>query len=343
MFRQNSTMSQVWVPDTDPGENKLILIEEETPNGNLHNDNNNYSNSSKCPDFCRKYRMATSMRDLVSLMFWKALFAEFVGTFFLVLVALGSTVQGWQPDDLDVVQISLSFGLCVATIITIIGHISGGHINPAVTMAMLVTRRISLIKALLYIVFQCAGAVAGAALLKRVTPAIRQGGLGTTTLNVGVSPAMGFGIEFFITMVLVLTVFATCTDSTNVTGRGGSFALTIGLSVTVGHLWAVEFCGASMNPARSFGPAVVMNIWEDHWVYWLGPMTGGIFAGLLYDNILATNASIAKVRDLLLSPQFDAEAYPERMQSTIHDIEDMRSQENMACTSADGDHPMLNP
>lgn len=273
---------------------------------------------------CYICRMETSIDDVRSLTFWKALFAEFFGTFLLVLVAVGSTVQGWRPGDLDVVQIALTFGLAVATSVWIIGHVSGGHINPAVTMAMLVTRRISLIRAIMFIVCQCVGSIAAAGLLKALTPPELRGGLGTTTLSEGVTPAMGFGIELFITMFLVLTVFATC-DSKR-TDHGGSFPLTIGLSVTMGHLWAVEFCGSSMNPARSLGPAVVMEIWNDHWIYWIGPLTGGIIAGLLYDNLLAANASVKKARDFMLSAKFEDDRYPSKSERGTRSDDEYESQ-----------------
>ncbi|KAL4234446.1 Aquaporin-4 [Mactra antiquata] len=278
---------------------------------------------------CYTLRMQTSLEDIRSLMFWKAVFAEFLGTFILVIAAVGSTVQAWHPeinDPVDIVQIALSFGICVATSVWIIGHVSGGHINPAVTCAMLVTRRVSLIRAIVFIIAQCIGSIAGAGLLKRLTPDAQIGGLGTTTLSDGVTPAMGFGIELCITSFLVLTVFAAC-DSKR-TDLGGSFPLTIGLSVTMGHLWAVEFCGSSMNPARSLGPAVVMEIWDDHWVYWVGPITGGIIAGLLYDNILASNASLVKARDFLMSSQFDDGKYPAR-KTQIRVLEDEYEAEAM--------------
>ena len=185
-----------------------------------------------------KYRMLTSLDDFRSLMFWRAVLAEYIGTFILVLLAVGSTVQGWEDDKLDVVQIALSFGLCVATSVWIIGHISGGHINPAVTIAMLVTRKISLIRAFLFIIVQCLGAISGAGLIYVFTPAAQRGGLGCTTLNTGITPGMGVGIELFITAVLIFTVFAACDK--NRKDLGGSFPLTIGLSVTLGHLWAVS-------------------------------------------------------------------------------------------------------
>lgn len=311
-YRQNSQMSQVWVPD--PSETNLI--------------DNSPPKPKKCGILLNRFRIQTSVDDIRSVVFWKALFAEFAGTFFLVLIGVGSTVQGWRKDPLDIVQIAFTFGLCVTIVVWIIGHISGGHINPAVTVAMFVTRRISLIKAVLYIIFQCAGAVAGAGMLRSLTPVVQQGGLGTTTLSEGVSPGMGLGIEFFITMLLVLTVFATCDNKRK--DHEGSFQLTIGLAVAVGHLWAVEFCGSSMNPARSFGPAVVMNIWDNHWVYWVGPLAGGITAGFLYDIVLASNASLVKARDCLLTSRFDDDAYPAR-KAVIKILEE----EYQACKTAE--------
>lgn len=187
---------------------------------------------------CYTFRMQTSLDDVKSLLFWKAVFAEFVGTFILVITALGSTVQGWDPDSLDIVQIALSFGFAVATSVWIIGHISGGHINPAVTVAMLVTRRVSLLRAIMFIISQSLGAIAAAGVLKSLTPEEQVGGLGTTTLNKGMTPAQGFGVELCITAFLVFTVFASC-DSKR-TDLGGSFPLSIGFSVAMGHLWAVS-------------------------------------------------------------------------------------------------------
>lgn len=187
---------------------------------------------------CYTCAAQTSLDDVRSVVFWKALFAEFFGTFILVLIGLGSTVQGWQNDTFDVVQVAFCFGLAVALSIWIVGHISGGHINPAVTIAMLVTRRASFIRAIMYIICQCIGSIAATALMLVFTPSAQRGALGTTSLSGGVTPAMGFGIELCITMVLVLTVFATC-DSKR-TDHGGSFPLIIGLSVTMCHLWAVS-------------------------------------------------------------------------------------------------------
>ena len=195
----------------------------------------NYTVKRGC---CYKFRMQTSIDDIKSSAFWRAVFAEFLGTFLLVLFATGATRQDWQPDTLDIVQIALSFGLSVATCVWIIGHVSGGHINPAVTCAMLVTRRISFVRTVLYIISQCVGAIAASAFLKAVTPSAIIGSLGATTLSDDVTSGMGCGIEFFITFGLIATVFAAC-DSKR-TDLGGSKPLAIGFSIAIGHLWAVS-------------------------------------------------------------------------------------------------------
>jgi len=207
----------------------------------------------------------------------KALLAEFVGTMLLVLLACGACTAH-SLGNLDVVRIALAFGLTVATMAQSIGHISGCHINPGVTAGLLVGRKIGLIKGLLYIVVQCIGAIVGAALLMAVTG--KSAGIGEvgTRLNAG----QGFAIEFFITFALVLVVYAAAADEDNAGSVKGSAPLAIGLAISIGHLFAVPLTGAGMNPARSLGTAVITNTFANHWIYWVGPILGGIAAGLIY-------------------------------------------------------------
>ena len=223
-------------------------------------DRDNHSRSRGC---CYKFRMQTSIDDVKSSAFWRAVFAEFLGTFLLVLFALGATRQDWQADTLDIVQIALSFGFSVATSVWIIGHISGGHINPAVTCAMLVTRRISFIRTVLYIIVQCLGAITASAFLKAVTPSAIIGTLGATTLSDGMTSGMGCGVEFFITFGLVATVFAAC-DSKR-TDLGGSVPLAIGFSISVGHLWAVSVIHSIRNIGSKFVYNCIIIIYISWW------------------------------------------------------------------------------
>lgn len=182
--------------------------------------------------------MATSLDDLKSPLFWRGIVAECLGTMFLTLIGCGSCI-GWDDTyNPTMVQIALCFGLSVGTVVWCIGNCSGGHINPAVTMAMLVTRHISVVRGLFFVFAQCAGAAAGSAILMGLTPAKYRGNLGATLVNPELSVSQGFGVEFMITFVLVLTVFAACDSQRK--DLNGSAPLTIGLSVTVCHLWAVS-------------------------------------------------------------------------------------------------------
>jgi len=204
----------------------------------------------------------------------QALIAEMLGTMFLVLIGCGSCYMHRDAngsgtvtvDELDCVRIALAFGVTIVIMAQSIGHVSGCHINPAVTIGLITGGRIGLVKGLLYIIMQCIGAMIGAGLLKAFIP----GNLaGVTNLSAGIGVGQGIGIEFFMTFVLVMCVMSP-----------GATPLYIGLSVSTCLLFAIPFTGASLNPARSFGPAVVSAIWANHWVYWVGPILGGVAAAL---------------------------------------------------------------
>ncbi|XP_067009388.1 aquaporin AQPAe.a [Anabrus simplex] len=213
---------------------------------------------------------------------WKPLLAEFLGTLLLNFFGCGSCVDIERSTGVPHVLIALTFGLTIMAVVQGIGHVSGGHINPAVTCGMLVTGNITIIKGFLYIVVQCLGAIAGSAVLKALTPEPAQGSLGTTVLGKDVTPVQGFGVEFFLGFVLLFVIFGVCDNNKPETKP--ITPLVIGLTIAMGHLAAIDYTGSSMNPARSLGSAVISNIWTDHWVYWLGPILGGIAASLIYKH-----------------------------------------------------------
>lgn len=243
--------------------------------------------------------MKDNLEDLLSPNLWRSLACETVGTLVIVLLGCGAWIQ-WGVAAVNVVQVALAFGLAVATMLWCFAHISGGHFNPALTAATLVTRRVSIVRGLLYVVAQVVGAVLGAGVLYGLTPAGLRGHLGATVIPVHsqLTAAQAFGVEFLITFVFVLAFFSS-RDSDR-SDLGGSYPLTVGLAVVVCHLFAINYTMAGMNCARSFGPAVISGVWDDHWVYWVGPLAGGVLAGLLYDYVFAAGATAAKARKCLL-------------------------------------------
>ncbi|XP_074646932.1 aquaporin-4-like isoform X2 [Tubulanus polymorphus] len=206
--------------------------------------------------------MATSLDDLRSPVFWRGCVAECLGTMFLTFIGCGSCIS-WTKENSSPVQIGLAFGLAVGTLIWCLGNASGGHINPAVSVAMVVTGKISIARTMLYMFAQCGGAIVGAGILRGVTPYQVSEKIGATVLATFMTPAQGFGVEFLISFILVFTVFATCDTKRN--DLKGCGPLAVGLAVVTGHLMAVNFTGSGMNPARSFGPAVVTGFWSNHW------------------------------------------------------------------------------
>jgi aquaporin TIP len=209
--------------------------------------------------------------------------AEFVGTFALVFVGAGSIMTAAGPaDQSPLLAAALAHGLVIAVFASAVGHISGAHFNPAVTLAFLVTRRMAPLLAVVYWVTQFAAAVLGALLLRWMYPAHLRDGLklGAPFLE-GVSDAQGFVIEAILTFFLVWVIFACAADPR---GTFKSIAgLAIGFTISLDILMGGPLTGAAMNPARAFGPELVQNFWGDAWVYYTAPLAGAGIAGLLYD------------------------------------------------------------
>ncbi|XP_036386612.1 aquaporin-4-like [Megalops cyprinoides] len=286
-----------------------------------------------------------AFKEVLTKNFLRAICGEFLATMLFLLLSLGSTVN-WadskdEPQASTRVLISLCFGLSVATMVQGFSHISGAHINPAVTVAMVFTRKVNLVKTFFYLLAQCLGAVAGTAILYVVTPKTVRGHFGVTAISSDLTLIQAFIVEMMITLQLVFTVFATCDPK-----RGdlkGSAALAIGFSVCVGHLFAIQYTGASMNPARSLGPAFITWNWVDHWVYWVGPIVGGIIAGILYKYLCLANLDLKKYMRQAFSKDTSEKHHKEEEADCHHiiDVEKVESIEPDAFLILDTEKPEL--
>jgi aquaporin NIP len=203
--------------------------------------------------------------------------AEGFATFALVFAGCGAIiVNNERGGALGAAGVAVSFGLVIMVMIYATGHISWAHINPAVTLAFTATRHFAVRNAAAYIPSQLAGAVA-AALLLRIAWEGTPAKLGATVPSVGVGPALLY--EFVMTAFLMFVIMAVATDTRAV---GPAAAIAIGGTVALDALFGGDVTGASMNPARSLGPALVASEWTDFWIYFLAPVTGALAGAVLY-------------------------------------------------------------
>ncbi|HYY34290.1 MAG TPA: aquaporin [Gaiellaceae bacterium] len=205
--------------------------------------------------------------------------AELVGAFALTFVGAGSIMATGG----SLLGIAAAHGLILAIMVTALGHISGGHFNPAVTFGFLITGRIVAGLAAMYWAAQLAGATLAALLLKWIFPndVVKQFKLGAPVLNDRIAVAPGLVLEIVMTFFLVWVVFATAADPRGAFKSIAGFA--IGLTIAADILMGGPLTGAAMNPSRAFGPQLVDWEWADGWIWYLGPLIGGGIAALAYE------------------------------------------------------------
>ncbi len=220
---------------------------------------------------------------------WRHFAAEFIGVFALVFIGGGAVITSPMLSmQAAVLSIALAHGLIMAVMVTATMRISG-HLNPAITAGFLVTRRIEPMMAVVYWIAQITGAIVAAYALQALYPenVVAATRLGGQSISSDINMIQAISLEAIATFFLMFVVFGTAVDSR--APKVGGFA--IGLTVTAGILAIGPLTGGSMNPARSFGPALVTHIFEGQTAYWVGPILGAVVAALLYDRLFMTRAT----------------------------------------------------
>jgi aquaporin TIP len=211
----------------------------------------------------------------------KRAIVEFIGPFALCFMGIGAIILFGD----NIVAVALAHGLAIGLCITAAGHISGGHFNPAVTISMLATGRISPNEAGVYIVSQLLGAVAACVVLLATFPSeLREAvGFGIPAVGPGFSSGNALVAEIVTTFFLVFVIFGVAVD--NRSGKAIT-GLAIGLTITMDILGTGGVSGAAMNPARWFGPAIVDTNFTDFWIWIVGPIVGALVAAMLWSRII---------------------------------------------------------
>ncbi|KAJ9698122.1 hypothetical protein PVL29_007290 [Vitis rotundifolia] len=240
--------------------------------------------------------------ELTQWSLYRAIIAEFIATLlFLYITVL--TVIGYKSQShtdpcggVGILGIAWAFGGMIFILVYCTAGISGGHINPAVTFGLFLARKVSLVRALMYMIAQCLGAICGVGLVKAFQSSLynRYGG-GANELAAGYNKGVGLGAEIIGTFVLVYTVFSATDPKRNARDSHVPVLapLPIGFAVFMVHLATIPITGTGINPARSFGAAVIYNndkAWDDQWMFWVGPFVGAAIAAFYHQYILRAAA-----------------------------------------------------
>ena len=208
--------------------------------------------------------------------------AEAIATFSLVFIGAGVVIMDSVTGSVGLLGVAVAHGLVLMTMVYATMNISGGHVNPAVSIAMVVSKQMKAIKGFYYVVSQLIGAAVAGFLLLAIFPTA-PANLGVTDLASSVDPTTGILIEAVLTFFLVFVIFGVAVDKRANPAYTGA---AIGLVLTFDILFGGLLTGAAMNPARAFGPAIASGYWATQLVYWIGPIVGGIIAALIYSKFL---------------------------------------------------------
>ncbi|KAK3154678.1 hypothetical protein QOZ80_2BG0193790 [Eleusine coracana subsp. coracana] len=241
--------------------------------------------------------------ELTKWSLYRAVIAEFIATLLFLYITVATVIGHSRQNAADqcngvgILGIAWAFGGMIFILVYCTAGISGGHINPAVTFGLFLARKVSLVRAVLYIIAQCLGAICGVGLVKAFQSAyyVRYGG-GANAMSAGYSKGTGLAAEIIGTFVLVYTVFS-ATDPKR-SARDSHVPvlapLPIGFAVFMVHLATIPITGTGINPARSLGAAVIFNehsAWKDHWIFWVGPLIGAAIAAAYHQYVLRASAA----------------------------------------------------
>nr|CAB3263847.1 lens fiber major intrinsic protein-like [Phallusia mammillata] len=266
----------------------------------------------KRPGGMSKHQWALEVmkRQLRDVDLWRSTAAEFLATFiFMFIVCItnmmptASTTENFAEgrraeisgNDL---QTSVGIALAYATLIQCFEHISGAHMNPAVSVAMVIAGHVTPLKAAMYAAAQMTGSFSAVALCYGMIPANQQQLNAVSQLHSALQPLQGFGIEIMQTVILTVTWLATYATSKS---QLGSSALPVGIAYLANCLWAGRLTGSSMNPARSLPPAILSKHWTNLWVYVAGPLTGCVIGAILYTQVFVVAPKTERRRKLTAS------------------------------------------
>ncbi|WOL07165.1 putative aquaporin PIP1-2 [Canna indica] len=234
--------------------------------------------------------------ELKSWSFYRAGIAEFVATFLFLYISI-LTVMGVNQNSskcatVGIQGIAWSFGGMIFALVYCTAGISGGHINPAVTFGLFLARKLSMTRAVFYMVMQCLGAICGAGVVKGFQKSVyMSNGGGANVVASGYSKGGGLGAEIVGTFILVYTVFSATDAKRNARDSHVPILapLPIGFAVFLVHLATIPVTGTGINPARSLGAAIIYNrehAWDDHWIFWVGPFVGAALAAIYHQLVI---------------------------------------------------------
>ncbi|XP_066931184.1 aquaporin AQPAe.a-like [Clytia hemisphaerica] len=244
----------------------------------------------------RRVQLKFGADELSKWKLWRAVLAEFVGTMlFLLCVTTVALFNAGSGSSSVNVEVGIGIGLGIATLSFAFGHVSGGHLNPAVTFGMIIGGRISFLRGLFYTLAQVVGAIAGSAITYACTSTLEQG-IGKTRLGQNFvkrgDEIEAIALEMLFTFILVFFVFSVTDPKKKVEPYAQS--LGIGVCIWVCHVCLIPYTNCSINPARSTGPAIVISDWngqDEFWIFWLAPMLGGALAAVLYTFVFYVDDS----------------------------------------------------